>query len=182
MNIQVRTVVRQGMAISTARLPTARGAITLRASVPVGLVDRLLQRRMMAGMADGTSVGWGFFKRISKKARKVAKKLAKSRVLKSMLKVATHPAVASLLPGPVVTGLAYLEKGRKLVALAKSGNRKARGLIDQVRAQAQFRKAPTAFNFARVRALQKRNSRALRRPVGDPLFSRRFDRVLKACA
>jgi len=170
------------MAISTARLPTSRGVITLRSSVPVGLVDRLLQRRAMAGMHDGDVVGWGFFKKISKKARKYAKKLAKSKVLKSMLKVATHPAVASFLPGPVTTGLQYLEKGRKLVAMAKKGSKKARGIVAQIKAQAQYRKNPSALNFAMVRRLQKVNSRRLGRPVGDPMFSKRFDAILKACA
>jgi len=161
-NVNIRTMIRQGSAIAVVTIPTTQGPVKLRSVIPVELVSRLLQRRM-AG--EGETIGWGFFKKVAKKAKKFAKKIAKSRVLKSALKIAM-----------------LLDQGRKLVSKAKSGNRKARALVSQIKAQAAFKRRPTPWNFQAAKKLQAYNSRRLGRPVGDPIFSTRFDAAVRACA
>ncbi len=178
-NVHIRTMIRQGSAIAVVTIPTTQGPVKLRSVIPVELVSRLLQRRM-AG--EGETIGWGFFKKVAKKAKKFAKKIAKSRVLKSALKIARHPAFSVILPGPVQTGLMLLDQGRRLVKKAKGGNRKARALVSQIKAQAAFKRRPTPWNFQAAKKLQAYNSRRLGRPVGDPIFSKRFDAAVRACA
>jgi len=187
-NIQLRTRIRNGIAIATATLATNDGPLQLRATVPVATINRALQLREMRvrGCVAGDElvevVGWGFFKKISKKAKKLAKKLARSKVLKSALKIANNPIVSSFLPGSAVTALRYLEKGRKLVEMSNRGNPGAKNLVNQVRLQAQFKKNPNPTTYAMIQRLQRMNSKRLGRPVGNPLFSMRFDKAIRACA
>jgi len=180
-NIRLRTRIVDGNAVALMTLPTKNGPITLRSAVPVEYVSRRIQQRYLAGTGR-TQVGWGFFKKISKKAKKFAKKIAKSKVLKSALKIANNPIVSSFLPGSAVTALRYLEKGRRLVEKANQGDKGAKGIVAQVRAQAAFRANPTPWNFRAAQLLQKRNSRRLGRPVGAKLFSVPLSRAIQACA
>ena len=170
--IRIRTRVINDDVIGTLTMDTADGPLVLRTRVPMRAVRRYLQAR------QGTKIGWGFFKKIAKRSRKLAKKLARSKLVKSALKVANHPAVASFLPGPVTTAVRYLEAGRKLVAASKKGNPKARAAIDLVRAQARYKRDPSASNWASANVLQKRASALWGRRLGNP----RFSSAIRACA
>lgn len=177
-DIKIRTMIRDGRAIGVVTIPTRRGPVTLRSVVPVEYVSRYLQRLQ----GDDEEIGWGFFKKITKKARRLAKRLAKSKVLKAALKVANNPVVSSFLPGSAVTALRYLEKGRRLVEKANQGNPDARALVAQVRAQAQFKRSPTPWNYQAARVLQRRNSRRFGRPIGSRIFATPLGKALQACA